>query len=319
MRNETSSTAGRNLRRRRGWGSSRVQQAEGLGAGVSWLRCQVGKGRLRQLEADVFIVCSSFGGTDVPWQVEALAACLQRGTHARLGFQSAARVWGLQCGGGPEVGRLHVVVPGPTVPRSTQRVSVHRTRRLTAADVATYVELPVTTAARTIVDLAAALPARDVERLVDDALVRGVTTVPLLSGCMGRNSRRGLAGTLALRAAIDLWLDGGVESHAESEVLRFLLAPSRAAAAAAGGDAGARRAPPSCGSCVADPTCGPGDRQFRPPPRAPAALRRPRAPLRAGRARVAGPHDDGGGGAARRRPSPQCAAGVGRDAHRRRY
>ncbi len=199
------------------------QQAEGLGAGVSWLRCQVGKGRLRQLEADVFIVCSSVGGTDVPWQVEALAACLQRGTHARLGFQSAGRVWGLRCGGGPEAGRLHIVVPGPAAPRSTQRVSVHRTRRLTPADVTTYGELPVTTAARTIVDLAATLPVRDVERLVDDALVRGVTTVPLLSGCMGRNSRRGLAGTLALRAAIDLWLDGGLESHAESEVLRFLL------------------------------------------------------------------------------------------------
>lgn len=221
MRSETSRRLGE-LTQQAKLGLITRQQAERCGAGAAWLRGQVQRGRLHQLETDVFFVAGTSVGDEVSWEVAALAACLQRGPQARLGFQSAARVWGLPRTG-PDGGRLHVVVQGTSRPRASRRVVVHRARRLTLADVTTYGELPVTTAARTIVDLASTLRSSDVEGLVDDALVRGVTTVPLLSGSIRRNGRRGLAGTLALRSAIELWSGGGLESHAEAEVLRFLL------------------------------------------------------------------------------------------------
>jgi hypothetical protein len=193
-------------------------------ASASWVRTQVRAGSLRQIEADVFALTDSFEGPDTPWQVEALAACLQRGADARLGFATAARIWGLAEGQNATSDRLHVVVPIGRGFRSTNRVQVHRTKRLTTQDVAVYGHLPVTTVARTVIDLAASLTSTQVERVVDDAIVRELTTVPLLTGALRRNAHRGCGGGPALREALALWNVGAVESHAEAEVLRWLLA-----------------------------------------------------------------------------------------------
>jgi hypothetical protein len=119
---------------------------------------------------------------------------------------------------------VHVLVPGEKGFRSTQRVRVHRTNRLPSSDVTSVAGLPVTTVARTIIDLAGSLSAESVERVVDDALVRRLTTVPLLSGALGRNAHRGCRGGPLVRAALGLWSVGPLESHAETEVLRWLLA-----------------------------------------------------------------------------------------------
>jgi hypothetical protein len=198
-------------------------QLKGIAVTPSWLRSQLRTGELCQLEADVFALGDSWEGANPPWRMEALAACLQRGTHARLAFASAARIWGLAEGQNTTSDRLQVVVPISRAFRSTQRVQVHRTNRLTTKDVATYGELPVTTVARTLVDLAGAMSPSQVERLVDDSLVRDLTTVPLLSGAVRRNSHRGCVGGPLLRATLALWEAGSVESHAEVEVLRWLL------------------------------------------------------------------------------------------------
>ena len=155
-------------------------------------------GRLRQIEADVFALHGSWKGDDPPWAVEALAACLQRGPQARLGFASAARIWGLAAGQNTTGDRLHVVVPAARAFRDTHRVKVHRTRRLTSRDVTTYAELPVTTVSRTLIDLAASLTPTAVELVVDDALVRALTTVPLLAGALNRNAHRGCRGSMML-------------------------------------------------------------------------------------------------------------------------
>jgi hypothetical protein len=181
-------------------------------------------GRLRQIEADVFALHGSWKGDDPPWAVEALAACLQRGPQARLGFASAARIWGLAAGQNTTGDRLHVVVPAARAFRDTHRVKVHRTRRLTSRDVTTYAELPVTTVSRTLIDLAASLTPTAVELVVDDALVRALTTVPLLAGALNRNAHRGCRGGPLVREALALWDVGPLESHAEAEVLRWLLA-----------------------------------------------------------------------------------------------
>ena len=100
---------------------------------------------------------------------------------------------------------------------------MHRTNRLTSSDVTSIAGLPITTVARTIIDLAWVMDPDSVERIVDDALVRRLTTVPLLSGAVQRNVHRGCRGGPVVRAALSLWSAGPLESHAETEVLRWLL------------------------------------------------------------------------------------------------
>ncbi len=171
----------------------------------------------------MFVLSGSLDSDEVPWEVEALAACLQRGRDARLGSASAARIWQLSEGQNATSDRIEVVVPAGRAFRSTNRVQVHRTRRLTSQDVTTFGGVPVTTVARTLIDLGASLSPAAVERVVDDALVRGLTTVPLLSGSLKRNAHRGCTGAGHVRAALELWHGGALESHAETEVLRWLL------------------------------------------------------------------------------------------------
>jgi hypothetical protein len=198
-------------------------QVHAVPATPSWLRSQLSIGRLQQIEADVFVLERSWEGEDFPWNIKALAACLQRGPDARLAFGSAAKVWDLVDGQNPDSDYVHVVVPASRAFRSTERVEVHRSRRLTSSDVTTVGSLPVTTGARTVIDLASSLSPAAVERVVDDALVRGITTVPLLAGALKRNAHRGCRGGPAVREALSLWQAGGVESHAEVAVLRWLL------------------------------------------------------------------------------------------------
>jgi len=155
------------------------------------------------------------------WEVDALAACLSRGQSVRLAFSSAARVFGLVEGQRND-GHVEVLAPNGKSNVSTDRVTVHRTRRLVSADVATYGVLPVTTAARTIIDLSTRLDPETIERLVDDSLVRTVTTVPLLSGCLSRNGGRGRRGSASVRSALVLWDSGVMQSHAEVVVARWL-------------------------------------------------------------------------------------------------
>jgi very-short-patch-repair endonuclease len=182
-----------------------------------WLGSRLKTGDLQIIEAGFYLL----PGYDRTWDVEALAACLSRGAAARLGFSSAANVFDLVEGQRHD-GHLEVVVPHARACPSTDAVTLHRTRRLTSADVAKYGALPVTTVARTIIDLAARLDDDKVERLVDDSLVRRLTSVPLLSSCLSRNAGSGRRGCGSVRSALALWDAGTMQSHAEVVVARWL-------------------------------------------------------------------------------------------------
>jgi hypothetical protein len=186
-------------------------------ATVQWLAHRLRTGELETLEAGLYLL------SDHPrtWEVDALAACLTRGPAARLAFSSAAKVFGLVEGQRHD-GHVEVLVRHGTAYPSSEAVTVHRTRRLVSADVAIYGVLPVTTVARAVVDLATQLDDAKVERLVDDSLVRGLTSVPLLSGCLSRNSGRGHRGGASVRSALALWEHGVMQSHAEVATARWL-------------------------------------------------------------------------------------------------
>jgi very-short-patch-repair endonuclease len=73
-------------------------------------------------------------------------------------------------------------------------IVVHRSRTLTPADVRMHEGLPITSVARTLLDLAEMLPSRDVERAVDEALGRRLVTLDELQDVIRRNrGRKGAA------------------------------------------------------------------------------------------------------------------------------
>ena len=102
----------------------------------------------------------------IPLAAEA-AALLACGDHAVLSHHSAVTMWGLRAG----VARpVHVTIPGDRGCRGLSGVNVHRSYTITPTDVRLHRDLPVTGPARALLDAAATLPDRDVERLLDEAV-----------------------------------------------------------------------------------------------------------------------------------------------------
>jgi very-short-patch-repair endonuclease len=94
-----------------------------------------------------------------------IAAVLSCGPAAALSHIAAAILWGLLKERGP---RIDVTVPGGGGRRRRKAVIVHRSP-LPQADVTTKDGIPLTTPARTLIDLADVLPRRQLERALDEA------------------------------------------------------------------------------------------------------------------------------------------------------
>ena len=92
-----------------------------------------------------------------------LAAVMACGSGAVLSHRAAAALWGLR----PSSTRIEV-----TVPRGRHGVAglrVHHTRALDPKDITVKDGIPVTTVARTLLDLSAVLSASDLEAAIDRA------------------------------------------------------------------------------------------------------------------------------------------------------
>jgi very-short-patch-repair endonuclease len=103
-----------------------------------------------------------------------MVACLALGHPVAASHTSAARLWGLD---GMAQTDVHLVVPrGRSGRLSDERVVVHH-GQLDEPDLVECQQLPVTAAARTILDLAAIVTAAALSRATDDALRRRVVTL----------------------------------------------------------------------------------------------------------------------------------------------
>lgn len=98
--------------------------------------------------------------------------------------------------------------PGPvelTVPRGRKRNApgiVHR-NLLLVRDVTTVGAIPVTTPARTLLDIAAVAPRETVEEALDDALRRRLVSLRRLRSRVDELGRRGRPGIAMMRALLD--------------------------------------------------------------------------------------------------------------------
>jgi very-short-patch-repair endonuclease len=123
---------------------------------------RIAAGRLHPLHRGVYAVGHTVLTVEGRW----MAAVLAAGRDAVLSRSSAAAAWDLRAiGGGP----VHVTVPNHGGRRRRAGIRLHRTITLTPNETTTHRGIPITTAARTIVDLAATLDQRTLERLLERA------------------------------------------------------------------------------------------------------------------------------------------------------
>lgn len=161
-----------------------VTRAQALEAGMSARQVlrRLERGRWKPVRRGVYA-----GGWVPPsWEQAVLAVVLAVGQPCAASHGTAARLWGLPA---PAVEGIHVRTPG------NRRVAldgvVHH--RAEGDDVTVRRRVPVTTVARTLVDLVAS------ERVVDDALRRGLLRLDDLAACVAGLDHRGRRRTLAIR------------------------------------------------------------------------------------------------------------------------
>jgi hypothetical protein len=121
-----------------------------------------------------------------------MAAVLACGEEAVLSHRSAGQLWGLvpRSGSVPEVTRTGSF-------RRRDGIQAHQAR-LAADEVESVDGIPATSVSCTLLDLAAVLSAREVERAVNEAEVRQLTSVLSIPDLLDRHPRR--RGASVLRA-----------------------------------------------------------------------------------------------------------------------
>jgi very-short-patch-repair endonuclease len=95
------------------------------------------------------------------------AAVLACGPGAVLSHHSAAALWRLRPARDDAV--VDVTIPTRAGRRRRRGIAVHRPRSFVAGETMVHEDIPVTAPARTLLDLAAVLPRRAVERAIDEA------------------------------------------------------------------------------------------------------------------------------------------------------
>ncbi|MGH9062851.1 MAG: hypothetical protein ACRD0L_02545 [Acidimicrobiales bacterium] len=161
-------------------------------------------------------------GAPVTWEQRVLAACLLGGAAAVASHTSAGVLWGLP---GIRRGRPEITVPmGLGALAAGDLSRLHHARRLPGVDRQVQDGVPVTSPARTLMDLAGRVPPATLAEAVDDAMCRGLVDMAHLDRRISAlaGGRRGVA---QLREATQAWAPGPMPgSQAEIKVIRCLLA-----------------------------------------------------------------------------------------------
>jgi very-short-patch-repair endonuclease len=169
-------------------------------------------GWLHQLHRGVYAV----GHPNPPWEGTLLAAVKACGPTAVLSHYSAAELWGFV----DRLDRLPDVTLGARGSRTRRGIRIHRSLALGLVDRRVHLAIPVTSPARTLLDLGALLDARGVRRAVRRAQGSGRATLGQLGLVLDRYPRR--RGSAVLRAAVGASA-APTKSERESDVLDVIL------------------------------------------------------------------------------------------------
>lgn len=193
----------------------RVSRAQLLAAGIAdrTIYHLAANGFLRRRHRGVYAVGHT-APTALAAETEALLAC---GAHAVLSHQTAACLLKLLPDGNPDP---HVTIRGRhgACPKG---VIVHRTARLNQYEVRIVDQLPVTSALRTLLDLAAVVDLATLERAVEQALhEKLVSQRQLRQAAAGANGSRGAP---RLRVILDQQREPGLLRSKAERRMRELI------------------------------------------------------------------------------------------------
>jgi very-short-patch-repair endonuclease len=165
----------------------------GGGDGATKLRLR--NGRWQQLHPGVYLI----GAAPPTFLQRVLAACYAAGPGAVASHRAAAVVWELD---GAHEGPVELTCVQTSDP-DPRRTILHRTLRWDERDRTRRRGIPVTTVNRTLIDYGAVVPRLLVERGVEDAINRGLTSEGGLRRAMGRSCGKGCRGCGTLRWVLD--------------------------------------------------------------------------------------------------------------------
>jgi hypothetical protein len=184
-------------------------QLRALGLGSRGIQHRVGRGRLHRLYPGVFAV----GHGALTLDGRRLAAVLACGPGAALSHRSAAAAWGLR---DSATAGWDVSTPRQGA-RCATGIRLHTPRSLPRDEVELLRAVPVTSVARTLVDLAAVLSADALGRALHQAEVLRVLDVADVDAVLARSNGR--RGTGRLRRALATPSPGTTRSALEERFL----------------------------------------------------------------------------------------------------
>jgi very-short-patch-repair endonuclease len=156
-----------------------LAQLEACGLGRGAIKRRVAARRLQRLWRGVY----AFGHQELRPEGRLLAAVLTCGPGAALSHRSAARLWGILASARE---RIDVTVETRGGRPGRDGIQLHCVRRLDPEDVTERTGIPTTTAARTLVDLAGAVPQRQLEQALEQAYVLRLLAQGALADALAR-------------------------------------------------------------------------------------------------------------------------------------
>lgn len=176
----------------RQFGVVTIRQLEACGLDRGGIEHRLATRRLQRLWRGVY----AFGHQELTRQGYLVAAVLACGPGAVLSHRTAAVKWELLAFAGSAID-VTVLARGTRAKRPG--ISLHCVRRLDPQDVTVLGRIPITTPAKTLIDLNAAVSARLLERAFEQAQIRRLLPAGALEAALQRaNGRR----TRILRALI---------------------------------------------------------------------------------------------------------------------
>jgi predicted transcriptional regulator of viral defense system/very-short-patch-repair endonuclease len=178
----------------RQWGVVSVAQLRALGLSKDAVQRRASAGRLHRVHHGVYAVGHPVLRREGRW----LAAVLACGEGAVLSHRSAAAHWGLLT---TSAARIDVTVPR-AARAGNAKIRLHRSHSLIARDTTTHEGIPITSVARTLLDLAATVKAHHLERALAQAqrleLYDHRTITDLLARANGHRGKGALTAATAL-------------------------------------------------------------------------------------------------------------------------
>jgi very-short-patch-repair endonuclease len=183
-----------------------------LGFRPQGIKHRVAKGRLHPLWRGVYAV----GRPQISKEGRWMAAVLTCGPHAILSHGTAAALWKIRRDSG---GPIDVTTP-PAPVRSRPGIRIRRCRTLTEEDLARRDGIPVTSPARTLIDLSTQLSPSRIERAINEADKLDLIDPESLRSAL--EDRRGQRGVRALREILDRATFTLTDSELERRFLRII-------------------------------------------------------------------------------------------------